>query len=209
MESDGEITEILASYDLTGSVLVTAELTGCSHHTVAKHVATRDAGRPSSYALHGIVSLTRFCPRSRNGSRPPKAGYVRTEHTRRSSTELETRRWPIPPSQSGGQTYWPSPGSSTGRQRATLTGLQWPEKWPLTPSPAGAVPILFSSLGPVDFAGVSRLSIDRGRAVSRRQEARVATSCRLFIRTFCLFGQVVLYQSVHSFTALALQRAAA
>jgi hypothetical protein len=46
MKSDGEIMEILAAYDLTGSLRAAAELTGCSHHTVAKHVAARNAGRP-------------------------------------------------------------------------------------------------------------------------------------------------------------------
>jgi transposase len=46
MKSDGEIMEILAAYDLTGSLRATAELTGCSHHTVARHVAARNAGRP-------------------------------------------------------------------------------------------------------------------------------------------------------------------
>src|SRR5688500_9824696 len=46
MKHDGEIMEILASYDLTGSLRAAAELTGCSHHTVARHVAARDAGRP-------------------------------------------------------------------------------------------------------------------------------------------------------------------
>lgn len=38
--------EILEAYDLTGSLRATAELTGCSHHTVARHVAARDSGRP-------------------------------------------------------------------------------------------------------------------------------------------------------------------
>jgi transposase len=38
--------EILAAYDLTGSVRSAADLAGCSHHTVAAHVAARDAGRP-------------------------------------------------------------------------------------------------------------------------------------------------------------------
>lgn len=38
--------EILAAYDLTGSVRSAAVLVGCSHHTVAAHVAARDAGRP-------------------------------------------------------------------------------------------------------------------------------------------------------------------
>ena len=39
--------EILEAYDLTGSFRDAAELAGCSHHTVAAHVAARDAGRPS------------------------------------------------------------------------------------------------------------------------------------------------------------------
>ena len=46
MKLDGEIMEILAAYDLTGSLRAAAELTGCSHHTVARHVAARDAGQP-------------------------------------------------------------------------------------------------------------------------------------------------------------------
>src|ERR1035437_5662188 len=46
MKSDGEIMEILAAYDLTGSLRATSELTGCSHYTVARHVAARNAGRP-------------------------------------------------------------------------------------------------------------------------------------------------------------------
>ena len=46
MKSDGEIMEILAAFDLTGSLRAAAELAGCSHHTVAAHVAARDAGRP-------------------------------------------------------------------------------------------------------------------------------------------------------------------
>jgi transposase len=36
--------EILAAYDLTGSFRAAAELAGCSHHTVARLVAERDAG---------------------------------------------------------------------------------------------------------------------------------------------------------------------
>ncbi len=46
MKSDGEIMEILAAFDLTGSLRTAAALAGCSHHTVAAHVAARDAGRP-------------------------------------------------------------------------------------------------------------------------------------------------------------------
>jgi transposase len=44
LKSAEEIMEILDSYDLTGSLRATAELVGCSHHTVAAHVARRDAG---------------------------------------------------------------------------------------------------------------------------------------------------------------------
>ena len=42
--------EILEAYDLTGSFRDAAELAGCSHHTVAAHVAARDAGRGSGVA---------------------------------------------------------------------------------------------------------------------------------------------------------------
>jgi transposase len=57
MKFDGEIMEILAAYDLTGSLRATAELTGCSHHTVARHVAARDAGRPiAEPAFRGRVT---------------------------------------------------------------------------------------------------------------------------------------------------------
>jgi transposase len=38
--------EILAAFDLTRSQRTAAGLVGCSHHTVAAHVAARDAGRP-------------------------------------------------------------------------------------------------------------------------------------------------------------------
>jgi transposase len=57
MKFDGEIMEILAAYDLTGSLRATAELTGCSHHTVARHVAARDAGQPiAEPAFRGRVT---------------------------------------------------------------------------------------------------------------------------------------------------------
>lgn len=46
MKSDGEIMEILEAYDRTGSFRAAAELTGCSHHTVAKHVKARNEGTP-------------------------------------------------------------------------------------------------------------------------------------------------------------------
>ena len=46
MKSEGEIVDILAAYDLTGSLRAAAQLAGCDHHTVARYVALRDAGQP-------------------------------------------------------------------------------------------------------------------------------------------------------------------
>lgn len=45
MKSDGEIMEMLAAYDLLGTTRAAAIEVGCSHHTVANHVAARDGGR--------------------------------------------------------------------------------------------------------------------------------------------------------------------
>lgn len=45
MKKTEEIMEILAAYDLTHSFRDAAELAGCDHHTVARYVRARDAGR--------------------------------------------------------------------------------------------------------------------------------------------------------------------
>jgi len=45
VKSAEEIMNILEAYDLTGSLRDAAELAGCSHHTVARYVRARDAGR--------------------------------------------------------------------------------------------------------------------------------------------------------------------
>jgi hypothetical protein len=50
LKSAEEIMEILEAYDLTGSFRDAAELAGCSHHTVAAHVAAREAGGRSDRA---------------------------------------------------------------------------------------------------------------------------------------------------------------
>jgi transposase len=50
LKSAEEIMEILEAYDLTGSFRDAAELAGCSHHTVAAHVAAREAGGRSDWA---------------------------------------------------------------------------------------------------------------------------------------------------------------
>ena len=48
MKSAEEIMEILEAFDLTGSYRDAAELAGCDHHTVARYVAAREAGRLSA-----------------------------------------------------------------------------------------------------------------------------------------------------------------
>ena len=63
MKFDGEIMEILAAYDLTGSLRATAELTGCSHHTVARHVAARDAGKPIAEPVYRGRVTDEFLPK--------------------------------------------------------------------------------------------------------------------------------------------------
>src|SRR5215475_7964793 len=45
LKSTEEIMEILEAYDLTGSLRDAAELAGCSHHTVAGYVQSREEGR--------------------------------------------------------------------------------------------------------------------------------------------------------------------
>jgi hypothetical protein len=44
VKSAEEIMEILEGFDLTSSYRDTAELAGCDHHTVARHVAAPEAG---------------------------------------------------------------------------------------------------------------------------------------------------------------------
>ena len=57
MKSAEEIMEILQAFDLTGSFRDAAELAGCSHHTVARYVAAREAGRlvPGAPVVRGSV----------------------------------------------------------------------------------------------------------------------------------------------------------
>lgn len=63
MKSDGEIMEILEAYDLTKSFRAAAQLTGCSHHTVAKHVAARAAGRPLAEPVTRDKVTDEFLPK--------------------------------------------------------------------------------------------------------------------------------------------------
>lgn len=45
MKRPEAIMEILAAYDLTGSLRDAAALAGCDHHTVARYVTAREAGQ--------------------------------------------------------------------------------------------------------------------------------------------------------------------
>mgnify|MGYP001615865266 CR=1 FL=1 len=55
--------EILEAYDLTGSYRAAAALVGCSHHTVAAHVAARDAGRPVGVSAARVRVIDGFLPK--------------------------------------------------------------------------------------------------------------------------------------------------
>ena len=55
--------EMLAAHDLTGSVRAAAELTGRSHHTVARHVAAKDAVQSISKPVHRVRVTNAFLPK--------------------------------------------------------------------------------------------------------------------------------------------------
>ena len=78
MKRGREIMEILEAYDLTGSYRAAAELAGCDHHTVARYVKLREAGRSPEARAHRdrpidefLAKIEEFVTRS--------AGRVRAE----------------------------------------------------------------------------------------------------------------------------------
>jgi hypothetical protein len=89
--------EILEAFDLTGSFRDAAELAGCSHHTVAAHVAARDAGRGSGVAAtrpqlidEYLAKIEEWVEHSAGKVRADKAhekllalGYIGSERTTR------------------------------------------------------------------------------------------------------------------------------
>ena len=54
---------MLEAFDLTGSLRDAAELAGCSHHTVAKHVAARDAGMLTDLPAARPMLIDEFLPK--------------------------------------------------------------------------------------------------------------------------------------------------
>jgi transposase len=89
--------EILEAFDLTGSFRDAAELAGCSHHTVAAHVAARDVGRGSGVAAtrpqlidEYLAKVEEWVEHSAGKVRADKAhekllalGYIGSERTTR------------------------------------------------------------------------------------------------------------------------------
>jgi transposase len=63
VKSGEEIMEILEAFDLTGSLRDAAELAGCSHHTVARYVTERAAGRPLAAAAARVMLVDPFLPK--------------------------------------------------------------------------------------------------------------------------------------------------
>ena len=83
MKSDGEIMEILAAYDLTGSARSAVELARCSHHTVTAHVAARDAGRAvGAPARRRPRNIDEFMNKVEEWVEASKAGFAPTGPTR-------------------------------------------------------------------------------------------------------------------------------
>jgi len=54
---------MLEAFELTGSLRDAAELAGCSHHTVARHVAARDAGVLTDQAAARVQLIDEFLPK--------------------------------------------------------------------------------------------------------------------------------------------------
>ncbi|MCI2266649.1 IS21 family transposase [Sediminivirga luteola] len=63
MKSAEEIMEILEAFDLTGSYRDAGELAGVSHHTVARYVMARDAGRLSGRPAARPQLIDEFLPK--------------------------------------------------------------------------------------------------------------------------------------------------
>lgn len=63
MKCAGEIMEMLEVFDLTGSLRDAAELAGCSHHTVARYVAAREAGGLSDGPVARPQLIDEFLPK--------------------------------------------------------------------------------------------------------------------------------------------------
>ena len=101
--------EILDAYDLTGSLRDTAELVGCSHHTVKRYVEARDklGGPPSGTARRSrliddyLDKVEEWVERSKGKVRADRVhqklvwlGYTGSERTTRRANGLDRPRGP-------------------------------------------------------------------------------------------------------------------
>ena len=109
MKSAEEIMDILEAFDLTGSLRDAAELAGCSHHTVGRYVAAREAGASSDRpAGAGRRLIDEFLPKIEEWSSGRKGriradvaheklialGYAGSERTTRRAVARGRRRLP-------------------------------------------------------------------------------------------------------------------
>jgi len=63
LKSAEEIMQMLEAFDLTGSLRDAGELAGCSHHTVARHVAARDASGLTDQPAARPQLISEFWPK--------------------------------------------------------------------------------------------------------------------------------------------------
>ena len=106
MKRPEEIMEILEAYDLTGSYRAAAELAGCDHHTVARYVAMREAGRAPErmraerVADPFLAKIEEWVERSRGRvgadvchRKLAAMGYAGSERTTRRAVAAAKRAW--------------------------------------------------------------------------------------------------------------------
>ena len=96
MKSAEEIMNMLEAFDLTGSLRDAGELSGVSHHTVARYVAVRESGLPATGVARPqlidefLPKVEEWIDRSKGKLRADKAhekllalGFVGSERTTR------------------------------------------------------------------------------------------------------------------------------
>ena len=79
MKSAEEIMNMLEAFDLTGSLRDAGELSGVSHHTVARYVAAREAGALSDRPAARPQLIDEFLPEDRGVDRQRSNGKLRAD----------------------------------------------------------------------------------------------------------------------------------
>ena len=83
VKSAGEIMEVLEAFDLTGSYRDAATLAGCSHHTVARYVAAREAGGQLKKAASRPQLIDEFVPKVQEWVKHSKDAIRADKHEHR------------------------------------------------------------------------------------------------------------------------------